>query len=76
MDIRRKIAHGGRDAIIERAAVRQVPAQTHARGADAAGVRGQRQQGVDGQRRVFVVRAHLLGYFPVVAFVRPGAVVG
>ncbi len=35
-----EIAHGGRDALVEGAAERQVPAEAHARGADAAGAGG------------------------------------
>lgn len=55
MDVRGEIAHGRRDALVERAAERQVPAEAHARRADAAVARGQVQERGDGESGVFVV---------------------
>ncbi len=61
MDVRGEIAHGGRDAPVEGAAERQVPAEAHARGADAAGAGGEGEEGGDGEGGVFVVGVDFLG---------------
>lgn len=55
MDIRRKVAHGGGDARVERAPKGEVAAETHARCADAAGARRQREEVRRRQGGVFVV---------------------
>lgn len=76
MDVGCKVAHGGADAGVQRAAVRQVAAETHARGADAAIARGQGEERVDAQGGVFVVGRDGLVDFPLVAGVGARAVVG
>lgn len=60
MHVRGEIAHGGRDARVQGAAERQVPAEAHARRADAAGARRQVQQRAHGQAGVFVVGGEVL----------------
>lgn len=76
MDVGGEEAHGGLDAGVEGAAEGQVPAQAHARGADAAVACGQGEQRVDGELRVLVVGRDLLGDLVLVALVGAGPVVG
>lgn len=76
VDICREIAHRGRDTRVECAAVCEVPAETHARGADAAVACLEPQKGGDGELGVFVISGQLLGDFPLVARVGAGDVVG
>lgn len=76
MDIRGKIAHGGRHPRVERAAVREVTAETHAGGADAAVAGLEGEEGGDGQLGVFIVRGHEFLDLPFVARVRTGDVIG
>lgn len=47
MQIRREVAYRSRDPLVQRAAVRQMPAEAHARCADAAIAVGQREQQVN-----------------------------
>lgn len=58
--VRGEVAHGGGDALVECAAECQMPAQTHARCADAAVAGGEGEEGRDGESGVFVVRVHFL----------------
>jgi len=76
MDIRRKVAHSRAHTLIERAAKRQMAAETHASGTDGAVARRQRQQVVDGERGVLVVGGQGLRDLPRVAAVGVGRVVG
>jgi len=69
MDIGSKVADGGAHTGVERGAEREMAAEAHAGCADGAGARRQRQQMVDGQCRVLVVRRQRLRHFPCVALV-------
>lgn len=60
VQIRRKIRDGGRDAGIECTAVGEMAAKTHARRANAPGAGGQGEEGVNGQRGVFVISCERL----------------
>lgn len=75
VQVRREIAHRRADPAIQRAAIRQVASEAHARGADAAIAAGEREQHVDGQRGVLVVRGQPLARLERVAPVGAGAVV-
>lgn len=55
MQIRGEVADGGRDAGVESAAVGEVAAETHARGADSAGAGWQGEEVGDCEGGVFVV---------------------
>ena len=76
MQVRREVAHRRGDARVERATVRQVPAEAHAGRADPAGALAQPGEEVDAQPRVVVVGRELLFDLPGVAGVGAGAVVG
>lgn len=60
MYIRREIAHRSRDSRVQRAAVRQMAAETHARRSDAAVACWEGQERGDGERGVFVVGGEFL----------------
>lgn len=60
VNVRREIAHGGLDPLVERTAEGQMPTETHARGADAAVARRQREEVVDRQGGILVVGGQFL----------------
>ncbi len=60
MDIRRKVTNSGRDAPVQRAAVREMPTEAHARRADAAVAGWEGEEGGDGEGGVFVVGGEFL----------------
>ena len=62
VDISRKVAHRGRDAGIQRTAVCEVAAETHARCADASVAGFQALEEVDREGGVFIVGGELFGY--------------
>jgi len=72
MQIRSKITHRRTNPPIKRAAQGQVPTETHARGADAAGAGGKGEEVGDGQGGVFVVGGEGLGRSMVSGEVSPG----
>lgn len=55
VDIGRKVANGGRDAGVERAAEGEVAAEAHSRGAYAAVALGQGEEKVDGEGGVLII---------------------
>jgi hypothetical protein len=75
MNIRREIANRRMNPLIQSTPVRKVPTKTHPRRANPSGTCGQREQVVDAQRRILVVRGELLGDLPLVAAVCVGGVV-
>lgn len=58
--VRGKVAHGSGDAFVKGAAEGQVPAEAHARCADAAVAGGEGEEGGDGEGGVFVVGVDFL----------------
>ena len=58
--VRRKVTYGGADAAVERAAVRQMSAETHSRGANKAIAGGKGEKGGDGDGSVFVISGDFL----------------
>ena len=60
MDIGGEVADRGADTLVEGAAVGEVPAETHARGADAAGAGGEGEEQGDGGGGVGVVGGEFL----------------
>ncbi len=68
MNIRREIADSSRDAPVQRTAVREMPAEAHARRADAAGTGWEVQEGGDGEGGVFVVGGEFLFFVTSFSF--------
>lgn len=68
MDIRRKVTHRSRDAPVQRAAVREMPTEAHARGPDAAGAGWEGEEGGDGEGGVFVVGGEFLVFVTLFSF--------
>lgn len=66
MYICREIADSSRDSRVQRTAVREMPTETHARRADAAGAGWEGEEGGDGEGGVFVVGGEFL--FVVTSF--------
>lgn len=60
VDVRREVTYRGPDPAVERAAVREVSAQTHARGADPAVAGWQGEEVVDCEGGVFVIGGKFL----------------
>lgn len=72
MDVRREVAHCGGDARIQRTSVGEVPTETHAGCADAAGAGGEGEEEGDGEGGVFVVGGEGFGYLGGVKGVEGG----
>ena len=64
MDIRGEVTHSRFDPAIESTPVGKVATEAHARGADPAIARRQREQIVDGETRVLVVGSQFLSSQP------------
>jgi hypothetical protein len=75
MNIRREIANRGVNPLIQRTPIRKMSTKAHPRRANPSGARWQREQVVDAQRRILVVRGELLGDLPLVAAVCVGGIV-
>lgn len=76
VDIGCEVGDCGGDARVKRAAVGEVAAEAHARGAEAAGAGGEGEEGVDRQSGVFVVGGDGFLDLVRVARIRAGDVVG